>query len=306
MASERKLATLRVLGGKNVNKRLPSALRNAEGQPVEDQSRWGDMIHEHFGRKFRRDNVQRPEATRALWKSRVRWAQRHGQKPEELSLEEFVEALSLVKPNVATGRDNVPGTILRFLPESVLNQLYRAIVDRLSGREDAHVHGWAEFDICLVPKKGDITKLSNWRPISLVPALYKVYEMCLWKVLDKELKPLPRQLVGFRPGLQCLDIVSFLVESLRKADEWGEKLFVVSMDVATAFDSVSAQVLGDVLLERGATVATVVAAVRENLDLSARPCMGNTKSHSLQTGSGNETRRPEDSIRMEPGDGSTD
>ena len=208
----------------------------------------------------------------------MRWAQQHGQKPEELSFEEFLEVLSLVKPNVATGRDNVPGTILRFLPESVQNQLYRAIVDRLTGREDAHVHSWAEFDICLVPKKGDITKLCNWRPISLVPTLYKVYEMCMWKVLDKELRPLPRQLVGFRPGLQCLDIVSFLVESLRNADEWGEKLFVVSMDVASAFDSVSAQVLGDVLLERGATVTTVAAAVRENLDLSARPCMGFTKS----------------------------
>ena len=105
-------------------------------------------------------------------------------------------------------------------------------------------------NICLVPKKGDISKLSNWRPISLVPT---VYEMCMWKVLDKELRPLPNQLVGFRPGMQCLDIVSFLVESLQKADEWGEKLFVVSMDVASAFDSVSAQVLGDVLLERGAT-----------------------------------------------------
>ena len=278
VANERKLESLRTLGGKSVNKRLPAGLRNSEGLLVKDQSRWGEMIHEHFGRKFRRDNVQRPEATRALWKSRVRWAQRHGQKPEELSFEEFVEVLSLVKPNVATGRDNVPGTILRFLPESVQNQLYRAIVDRLSGREDAHVHSWAEFDICLVPKEGDITKLSNWRPISLVPTLYKVYEMCLWKVLDKELKPLPRQLVGFRPGLQCLDIVSFLVESLRKADEWGEKLFVVSMDVATAFDSVSVQVLGDVLLERGGTITTVAAAVRENLDLSARPCMGYTKS----------------------------
>ena len=81
-------------------------------------------------------------------------AQQLGQKPEELSFEEFREVLSLVKPNVATGRDNVPGTIVRFLPESVLNQLYRATVDRLSGREDAHVHSWAEFDICLVPKKG--------------------------------------------------------------------------------------------------------------------------------------------------------
>ena len=204
-------------------------------------------------------------------------AQQLGDKPGELSFEEFKEVLGLVKPKVATGRDNIPGTIIRFLPESVLKQLYRAIVDRLSGWEDAHVHSWAEFDICLVPKKGDISRLSNWRPISLVLTLYKVYEMCMWKVLDKELRPLPNQLVGFRPGMQCLDIVSFLVEALRKADEWGEKLFVVSMDVASAFDSVSAQVLGDVPLERGATVTTVAAAVRENLDLSARPCMGFTK-----------------------------
>ena len=175
----------------------------------------------------------------------------------------------------------MPGTILRFLPEFVQNQLYRAIVERLAGREDAHVRGWAEFDICLVPKKGDISKLSNWRPISLVPTLYKVYEMCVWKVLDKELRPLPIQLVVCRPGMQCLDIVSFLVESLRKADEWGEKLFVVSMDVASAFDWVSAHLLGDVLLERGATTISAAAAVRENLELRARPCLGFTRSASF-------------------------
>ena len=158
IASERKLATLRALGGKSVNK-LPSALRNVEGLPVEDQSCWGSLIHEHFGGKFRRENVQKPEVTRAFWKMRVCQAQQHGQNPQELSFEEFREVLSLVKPNVATGRDNVPGTILRFLPESVLNQLYRAIVERLAGREDAHVKSWAEFDICLVPKKGDNFKV---------------------------------------------------------------------------------------------------------------------------------------------------
>ena len=117
-----------------MNKRLPGALRNAEGSLVKDQSCWGNLIHEHFGGKFRRDNAQRPEVTRALWKTRVCHAQQHGQKPEEMSFEEFREVLSLVKPNVATGRDNVPGTIVRFLPEPVLNQLYRAIVDRLAGR----------------------------------------------------------------------------------------------------------------------------------------------------------------------------
>ena len=278
VVSERKLETLRTLRGKSVNKRLPVGHRDPEGQLVKDQSCWGRLIHEHFGAKFRRVAVQSHEATRALWKARLRRAQQLGEKFEDLSFDEFREVLLLVKPNVATGRDNIPGTIVRFLPEFVLNQLYRAIADRLSGREDAWVHGWAEFDICLVPKKGDISRLCNWRPISLVPTLYKVYEMCMWKVLDKELRPLLNQLVVFRPGMQCLDIVSFLVEALRKADEWGEKLFVVSMDVASAFDSVSAQVLGDVLLERGATVTSAAAVVRENLDLAARPCMGFTKS----------------------------
>ena len=68
---------------------------------------------------------------------KVREALQRGQNPEELSFEEFLEVLRLVKPNVATGRDNVLGTILRFLLESVQNQLYRAIVERLAGREDA-------------------------------------------------------------------------------------------------------------------------------------------------------------------------
>ena len=210
-------------------------------------------------------------------------ALQRGQNLEKLSFEEFLEVLRQVKPNVATSRDNVPGTIVRFLPESVQNQLYRAIVERLAGREDAHVRGWAEFDICLVPKKGDVSKLSNCRPISLDPTLYHFMKCmkCMWMVLDKEPKPLPNQLVGFGPSMQCLDIVSFLVESLRKADEWGEKLFVFSMDVASAFDSVSAQVLEDVLLAKKATSISAAAAVKDNLELRARPCLWFTKNASF-------------------------
>ena len=79
VVSERKLAALRLLGRKNVNKRLPSALRNAEGHPVEDQICWGSLIQEHFGKKFRREDVQKPETTRALWKMKIREAQQCGQ-----------------------------------------------------------------------------------------------------------------------------------------------------------------------------------------------------------------------------------
>ena len=105
------------------------------------------------------------------------------------------------------------------------------------------------------------------RPISLVSTLYKVYEMCMWKSVG---------------GVQARHAVSghclFSGGKSSESRRVGEKLFVVSMDVASAFDSVSAQVLGDVLLERGATTISAAAAVRENLELCARPCMGFTES----------------------------
>ena len=80
--------------------------------------------------------------------------------------------MELVISNVATGRDNVSGTILRLFPEATKVLLYNAEVERLSGREDSHVKDWAKFDVCLGPKKGDISYLSRWRPI--FPSLHVV------------------------------------------------------------------------------------------------------------------------------------
>ena len=77
---------------------------------------------------------------------------------------------------------------------------------------------------------------------------------------------------GFRAGRQCLDIVSFLVEGLRKAEEWGEKLFVVSMDQASAFDAMRPELLGEAILSRGGSVLSAAAVVRENLNLFSWAC----------------------------------
>ena len=89
------------------------------------------------------------------------------------------------------------------------------------------------------------------------------------------LRPLPGQMFGFRPRRQCLDIVSFLVEELRIAEEWSEKLSVISMDVASAFDAVRAEILGDALLERGALRLLGSCRGKEKTStLLCRPCLG--------------------------------
>ena len=153
VAAERRLLTLRRLSSKVINKRMPSPLRDSTGQHVQDQSRWGHLIHEHFQKKSdaTTPRILRPRG--AFWRTRVRYAVQRGLPPGILSYEEFQEAMRMVKSDAATGRDNVPGSILRFFPEITQTRLYYAVVERLAGREDTHVKDWAEFDVCLVPKQ---------------------------------------------------------------------------------------------------------------------------------------------------------
>ena len=54
----------------------------------------------------------------------------------------------------------------------------------------------------------------------------------------------------------------------------GEKLFVVSTDVASAFDALRPELLGDAILSRGSSVFSAAAVVRENLNLFCRPSLG--------------------------------
>ena len=66
----------------------------------------------------------------------------------------------------------------------------------------------------------------------------------------------------------------------------GDKLFVISMDVASAFDAVRAEILCDALLERGASFSAA-AMVRENLNLRCGPWLGHTQcaAVNLEVGS---------------------
>ena len=105
---------------------------------MEDQSRCGAVVYEHFKKKFRCDDAECP----VLWRLRVRSAIRRGHSLGVLSYAEFCGAFELVKRNVATCRDNNPGSVFRLLPENVRNLLHCAVVERLAGREDGHVRNW--------------------------------------------------------------------------------------------------------------------------------------------------------------------
>ena len=93
---------------------------------------------------------------------------------------------------------------------------------------------WTKTLVCPVPKKGDLSRISNYRPISLTEILRKVYEMCLLEELRK-IVPLSREQGGFRTGRSTIDQIESL-DRIIKAQP--KPVHLAFLDIKAAYDSV--------------------------------------------------------------------
>jgi hypothetical protein len=94
--------------------------------------------------------------------------------------------------------------------------------------------------IKLIPKKGDCTKLKNWRPISLLSCLYKVIS----RALNNRLKTVSstifsRSQKGFTKDRYIQEVLINFIEMVAHCKNSGIAGAILSIDQAKAFDSVS-------------------------------------------------------------------
>ena len=65
-------------------------------------------------------------------------------------------------------------------------------------------------EIVPVPKKGDLSLIQNYRPISLLENLRKLYEKCLMEIVKNQMRSLSQEQGGFRSGRSTLDTALIL------------------------------------------------------------------------------------------------
>ena len=91
-------------------------------------------------------------------------------------------------------------------------------------------------------KSGDKTNVSNYRPISLLTSLNKVFETIIKDRVNKYLnkyKIISEHQFGFREGRSTQDAVALLVHEIFKNVNEGKAAACVFLDLAKAFDTVS-------------------------------------------------------------------
>lgn len=102
--------------------------------------------------------------------------------------------------------------------------------------------------ITLLPKKGDLQEIKNWRPVSLLCSDFKI----LSKTLANRLRNVMGQVIHLDqtycvPGRSITDNVCLIRDVLSVSSLLGVNLGLISIDQEKAFDRVEHQYLWDTL-----------------------------------------------------------
>jgi hypothetical protein len=153
--------------------------------------------------------------------------------------DEVKSILSCLPLGKASGPDDINNRVLRELANELSVPLTSLFNKSLN--EGYFPSAWKEANVCAIFKKGDPSQANNYRPISLLSNIEKVFERLVFKriynfFLDNNfLSPFQS---GFIPGDSPVNQLAFIYNSFCKAIDEGKEIRAIFFDISKAFDRV--------------------------------------------------------------------
>ena len=158
-----------------------------------------------------------------------------------VTMKEISFVLAKCKNKSAPGQDGIKYTMLKNLPKGHLARLAELFTEELT--KCRFPDPWKHANILPIPKMGkDKNDLENYRPISKLPCLGKVYERVLKERVMHHLetkKVFPGCQSSYRPGRSVWDNLCYLIAAIEGARLKGETTGIVFIDISRAFDTCS-------------------------------------------------------------------
>ena len=162
----------------------------------------------------------------------------------EVTHKEVLEAIKSVRSDCSTGYDNIPAKFVKPVAEHLASPLTH-IINHSIITSTVPVE-WKISRICPVPKTKNPKSLSEYRPISILPILSKVFERVILKQITELIENesiYDSQQSGFRKGHSTATILLKLKEDILRAMKKGEVTLTILADFSKAFDTVDYKVL---------------------------------------------------------------
>lgn len=191
--------------------------------------------------------------------------------------DEVGKIIKTLNSKKATGYDKIPARFVKAASPAIvpiLTDLINTSID-----QGVFPNSLKKAEVTPVYKKADKLNKGNYRPVSILPVLSKIFE----KVIEKQISTLFQNifspnLSAFRKGYSCQDVLLALIESWNKSLREGLKVGTIMMDLSKAFDCMSHPLLASKLSAYGFQNNSVKLITSYLSDREQRVKLGNTRS----------------------------
>lgn len=156
----------------------------------------------------------------------------------EIGEEEYFESLMSGK-NTAPGNDNIHRKVLKQLNDKIHQTIIKIMNYCLL--MEYFPKEWKKGTIINIPKPNtDHRNIKNYRPITLLPVIGKVFEKIIQKRLQESVGQhyIPPYQFGFKQKNSTIHPLMVLTSNTQAHQIYGQKTAVLFMDIQKAFDSV--------------------------------------------------------------------
>ena len=161
-----------------------------------------------------------------------------------IDIRSVLSTLKSLNVSKSTGIDNLPAKILKLSADLIAPSL--TYIFNLSLECGEFVDEWKKARVTPIYKSGDKTKCENYRPISILPIISKVFEKEVFRQVYSYLTDhclLSKYQSGFRPKHSTLSALIQICDDLLNNMDQGKISCIVFLDIRKAFDSINHDIL---------------------------------------------------------------
>ena len=170
----------------------------------------------------------------------------------KISQNEIKNAIKNLKNSNSSGDDEITSTFVKLSAPVLIPALH--MIYNLSLTSGVYPHKLKIAKVVPIHKKGDSTSLNNYRPISILSTINKIFEKILHTRLTKyidDFNILYKYQFGFRKNHSTELALIEIVDQIRMSLNNGNMTCGIFIDLSKAFDTVNHEILTDKLHHYG-------------------------------------------------------
>lgn len=240
-ASNKSKAVWDIINSERASKKQSSTISslNINGEKVEDSSQLANQLNNYFSsiaEKTLQNNRLHPAARRSF-ETNAWMLDSNLEIFKPTTSEEINSILSALKPTLSSGIDNIPSRVLKYCKEELSHPL--TLLINKSMAEGIFPSSLKIAKVYPLHKHNSKEEIKNYRPISLLPTVSKIFEKIVLKRLIDHLTQndlLNERQHGFISGRSTNTALADLVEFIINNLDMGNTVSSTFLDLSKAFD----------------------------------------------------------------------